>query len=203
MNIAILGTGRVARTLAAALAQAHHEVVFGSRAPEAVDAAFPALDHAVAIGPADVVVSAVNGGAALDALTAIGPDVLAGKVLLDLGNAVTPAFALMYPNSSLGAQLQAALPRTEVVKTLNTVSAPVMVAPSSVADSTVFVSGDDEDAKATVKGLLGDLGWRTTAVLDLGDIATARGPEHYFLLFAAIWRATNEPLFNINIARRA
>jgi predicted dinucleotide-binding enzyme len=202
MTVAILGTGRVARTLASALAQGGHEVALGSRTPGAVeDVAFPVLDHAAAIAAADLVVSAVTGSEALTALTAIGPDVLAGKVLIDLGNAVTPAFALMYPNSSLGAELQAALPRTKVVKTLNTLSAALMVAPSTIAASTVFLSGDDAEAKDAVKGLLRDLGWPALAMLDLGDIATARAPEHYFLLFAAIWRATSEPLFNINVVR--
>jgi 8-hydroxy-5-deazaflavin:NADPH oxidoreductase len=60
------------------------------------------------------------------------------------------------------------------------------------------LSGDDDTAKATVAGLLRDLGWADDAVTDLGGIATARGTEHYFLLFAALMRATGAP-FNIRV----
>jgi predicted dinucleotide-binding enzyme len=202
MDIAILGTGNVATTLGGGLVAAGHTVVLGSRDPGAVqNPQFPVLGHAEAIGSADVVVSAIAGPAALETLEAIGADLLAGKVLLDLGNAVTPEFELMYPNDSLAERIQRALPETKVVKTLNTLGAPLMVAPATIPPSTVFLSGDDDEAKATVGGLLGDLGWPADTVLDLGGIASARGPEHYFLLFAAIWQATGSPVFNINIAR--
>lgn len=110
--------------------------------------------------------------------------------MLDLANAVTQAFELAYPNASLGQALQKALPDAKVVKSLNTLGAPLMVNPSAIGPSTVFLSGDDAEAKRTVAGLLGDLGWPEDAILDLGAIASARGAQHYFLLFAAIWQAT-------------
>ncbi|MEJ1229394.1 MAG: hypothetical protein WDM88_00305 [Galbitalea sp.] len=58
-----------------------------------------------------------------------------------------------------------------------------MTNPAVIAPTTVFLSGDDEGAKRLVGGLLEDLGWGRDSQLDLGDISTARGPEHYFLLF--------------------
>jgi predicted dinucleotide-binding enzyme len=63
----------------------------------------------------------------------------------------------------------------------------------------VFVSGDDPDAKNQVTELLDSLGW--TDVIDLGDITTARGTEMYLPLWARIWGATENPMFNIKVVR--
>lgn len=202
MSIAILGTGTVARILGAGLAERGHAVTLGSRRPDAVeDAPVPVADHATAIDGADVVVNAIAGAQALEAISAIGADVLDGKVLLDLANAVTPAFELVYPNGSIAVKLQEALPGTKVVKSLNTIAAPMMIGPASGPLGSVFVSGDDEGAKSTVRGLLADLGWPAESVIDLGGIASARGAEHYFLLFAALWQATGSPMINIGVVR--
>ncbi len=202
MNIAILGTGPVAQTLSGALAGRGHTVTLGSRDPDGVDdAVVPVAGHAAAIEPADLVINAIAGSQALDAITAIGADVLAGKVLLDLGNAVTPAFELAFPNAGLGESLQEALPDTAVVKSLNTLAAPLMVQPDLVPSSTVFVSGDDDASKDVVRGVLADLGWGAESVIDLGGIASARGPEHYFLLFAGLWQALGTPMFNAGVVR--
>ena len=48
-------------------------------------------------------------------------------------------------------------------------------------DTTVFVSGDDADAKATVTELLRAIGHGD--VIDLGGIETARGPEMWLPLW--------------------
>jgi 8-hydroxy-5-deazaflavin:NADPH oxidoreductase len=77
-----------------------------------------------------------------------------------------------------------------------------MVHPSAIGPSTVFLSGDDPDAKATAAQLVQDLGWPENAILDLGGIASARGPEHYFLMFAALLRALGTATFNIRIVRQ-
>ena len=104
-------------------------------------------------------VSALAAASTLATLTPLA-DALAGRVLLDIGNAVGPDMELLYPTSSLGEQLQAALPRTKVVKSLNTMPGTVAIDPGSLsAPTVVFLSGDDADAKALVSGLIGDLGW--------------------------------------------
>ena len=114
----------------------------------------------------------------------------------------TPEFALMYPNDSLGARLQSALPETHVVKSLNTLPGTLAVAPGNVQEpSSVFLSGDDADAKALVSGLLVDLGWPTEQQVDLGGIDSARGPEHYFVLFVAMMQAFRGQAFNIRVVR--
>jgi len=202
MRIAILGTGHMATTLAGGFLAAGHTVTFGSRDPEAHDdLAAPVAATADAIRGADLVVNALQAAFSLEMLTPLA-SVLSGTVLLDIGNAVTPEFALMYPNDSLGARLQAALPETRVVKSLNTLPGTLAVAPGTVEEPTsVFLSGDDADAKALVSGLLADLGWPTELQVDLGGIDSARGPEHYFLLFVAMMQAFRGQAFNIRVVR--
>lgn len=202
MHIAILGTGHMATTLAEGFRSAGHPVTFGSRSPEShLDLAPFVSDIASAVEGSDLVVSALQASVAADVLSSYA-DLLAGRVLLDIGNAVTERFELMYPNASLGAVLQEALPRTSVVKSLNTLAGTLTVSPDSVGGPTsVFLSGDDARAKALVSGLLVDLGWPAEQQIDLGGIETARGPEHYFLLFAAMMQAFRSPGFNIAVVR--
>lgn len=202
MIIAMLGTGHMGRTLGAGLVRAGHEVVFGSRAPQAAaDLPGEVLGHADAIARGDVVLNALAAAHTLDVLPALaGP--LAGKVLIDIGNAVDERMDLIYPDSSLGERLQRALPDTRVVKTLNTVGGPIGAQPELLPSATnVFLSGDDAEAKTLVSGLLADLGWAPEDQIDLGDITTARAAEHYFLLFAALMRSLRTPAFNIAIVR--
>ncbi len=101
---------------------------------------------------------------------------------------------LVYPNSSLGEHLQAALPAVHVVKSLNTAAIEVLADPSLVGPATVFVSGDDEAAKAEVKGLLHDLGWKDEGIIDLGGIQTSRGPEELRRAVLRDRRRSEEPV---------
>jgi len=200
MQIAILGTGNVAQTLARRWSAAGHEITFGSRNPAsagALDA--PVTSLADAVARHDVVVNATPGSASLELAVRIGPAAFAGTVLVDIANAVTPSFELVYPNSSLAEKLQAALPDAMVVKTMNTAAMIVMTDPAALPPSSVFVSGDDTAAKATVAGLLNDFGWPGESIVDLGGIRSARGPEHYVLMFAAFMQSLGTPKFNIRL----
>jgi predicted dinucleotide-binding enzyme len=168
MKLAIIGTGRVGRTLAEGLISAGHEVVFGSRNPDAKDD-LPALVTTLrdAAASADVVVSATPGNASLETLELIGEETLSGRILLDVGNALTEQFALVYPNASLGTKIQEAFPDTRVVKSLNTVNVSVMTSPQTLpAATTVFLSGNDPAAKKVVSQLLTDLGWALETRID-------------------------------------
>jgi len=202
MHIAVLGTGHMATTLAGGFVGAGHRVTFGSRQPDShVDLASPVVSTLDAIRDADLVVNALQAAFTLDALTPLA-DALAGKILLDIGNAVSPAFELLYPDVSLGERLQQALPRTRVIKSLNTLPGTLAVAPASLSEPTdVFLSGDDADAKALVGSLLADLGWSADRQIDLGGIATAKAAEHYFLLFVAMMQQFTGAPFNIRVVR--
>jgi 8-hydroxy-5-deazaflavin:NADPH oxidoreductase len=88
-----------------------------------------------------------------------------------------------------------------VVKAFNTMTAAVMVNPGAVGagDTTVFVAGNDADARATVAGLAADLGW--TDVMDLGDLTAARGMEMWMPLWLRLLMALGGPKFNIKVVR--
>jgi len=226
MKIAVLGTGTVGPTIAGALSALGHDVVIGTRDPQATlartepgatggapfaawHAAHRGIDVATfadAAARADLVVNATNGAGSLEALTAAGAANLAGKVVMDIANPLD--FSRGFPPSlnpvntdSLAEQIQRAFPEARVVKTLNTMTASVMVDPASVAggDHSVFVSGNDAAAKEVVGGLLAGFGHRD--IIDLGDITTARGAEMVLPVWVRIWGALGTPAFNFKIAR--
>ena len=103
---------------------------------------------------------------------------------------------------SLGEQIQRTFPDALVVKTLNTMNCAVMVDPASVSgDHSVFVSGNDDGAKARVRELLGSFGWTEDQIIDLGDITTSRGTEMYLPLWIRLYGALGTGSFNIKVVR--
>jgi 8-hydroxy-5-deazaflavin:NADPH oxidoreductase len=216
MKFGVLGTGMVGKTLAGKLVELGHEVTMGSRragnetAIEWVAAAGDqahegSFADAAAFG--EVVVNATNGAGSLSALEAAGADNLIGKVLIDVANPLDfsggmPPSLTICNTDSLGEQIQRAYPGAKVVKALNTVNADVMIDPGSVpGDHAIFVSGNDESAKSAVIDLLGSFGWPREAVVDLGDISTARGTEMYLALWIRLMGSLGTPQFNIAISR--
>jgi len=212
-TIGILGTGRVGGSLAHKLATAGHTIILGSQHPAAEVISrepFPPsasfTDQRTAARTADVVINATPGDTTLERLSDLR-DELAGKILIDVSNATRDADdglpgQLCYPGGSLAEQLQRALPDTRVVKTLNTMLFTVMTAPESLAvPPTVYLSGDDENAKSTVVDLLGDLGWRPDWIEDLGDIRTARATEAMILLVPHVMRRHGFQPFAVSLAR--
>ena len=226
MKIAVLGTGSVGPALAEALSRLGHDVVMGTRDPQATlartepgatggppfsqwHASHQEIGVATLAGAAaasELVVNATNGTASLAALAEAGAANLAGKIVMDVANPLdfTQGFppALNPVNTdSLGEQIQRAFPEARVVKTLNTMTNSVMVDPGHVAggDHTVFVSGNDAQAKAAVTEILQALGH--TDVLDLGDITTARGAEMVLPLWLRVWGALGTGEFNLKVAR--
>jgi predicted dinucleotide-binding enzyme len=76
----------------------------------------------------------------------------------------------------------------------------ILVDPQSRGEpTTVFVSGDDAEAKATVTGLLEELGHQD--VIDLGDLSTARGAEMWLPLWIRIAMSLGGSDFNIRVVR--
>ena len=201
MKIGILGTGYVAGLLATAWSKAGHEVTLGSRDPEAKALDFPVATLEQTVAGADVVVNALLGSVALDVISGVDAAIFAGRTVLDVANATTPSFELVYPNSSLAEHLQAALPDARIVKSLNTAAMTLITDPAQIGTSTVFLSGDDDAAKAEASSLIRDLGWPRESILDLGGIVTARGPEHYIVLFAQLTGALKTGALNIDVVR--
>lgn len=226
MRIAVLGTGPVGQAVAAKLDDLGHDVTVGTRSvgdamgrtePDSFgNPPFPqwADQHpgievatlAAASSDADMVVNATNGAGSVAALEAAGEEHLDGKVLIDIANPLDfsqgmPPSLLVSNTDSLGEQIQRRFPGTMVVKALNTVNASLMVEPGQLAggDHSIFLSGNDPDAKDQVADLLRAIGW--SDVIDLGDITTARGTEMYLPLWARLWQALGTPMFTIKVVR--
>jgi predicted dinucleotide-binding enzyme len=214
MRIAVLGTGAVGQALASRLVEVGHEVVLGSR-----DAANPravewtertggrAGTFADAAAHGAVVVNATAGTASLAALAAAGGgDALAGKVLIDVANPLDfsgdrPVLAIANTDS-LAERIQREYPDARVVKALNTVNVDVMVHPERLpGPHTIFLAGDDADAKRVTTSLLGQFGWPSGSVLDLGGIGAARGMEMYLPLWLSMMSAQGTVTFNIHVVR--
>jgi predicted dinucleotide-binding enzyme len=212
MRIAVLGTGGVGHALAAKLVELGHEVRMGSRAAgneKAVAWAAEAGEGASEGSFADaavfgeLVVNATAGARSMEALAAAGADNLAGKVLLDVANPLDfsggmPPTLTVCNDDSLGERIQRDFPDARVVKSLNTVNSSVMVEPATVGGS-IFVCGDDADAKATVAGLLESFGWPREDILDLGDITAARGTEMYLPLWLRLYSAAGTGAVNVKV----
>jgi predicted dinucleotide-binding enzyme len=210
MKIAVLGTGMVGKAVSGRLAELGHDVTVGTRDPDATRARggewpTPLATYADAAAGAELVVNATNGQATLEVLGLAGAANLADKVLVDISNPLDfsqgmPPTLSVKDTDSLGEQVQRAFPDAHVVKTLNTLNADLMVHPETLGrPSSVFVSGDDAEAKAVVTGLLAELGHED--VIDLGGIETARGAEMYLPLWLRLMGSLGTPAFNIHVVR--
>jgi hypothetical protein len=201
MRIGVLGTGVVGTTIAGKLRELGHDVMIGSRT-----AGEDAVPFADAAAHGELVFNCTNGNASLEALNAAGAENLAGKVLVDVANALDfshgrPPLVGVSTGDSVGEQIQRAFPETKVVKALNTVNANVMIDPSIVpGEHNLFMSGNDEQAKAQVAELLQTFGWPAERILDLGDITGARGQEMYVALWVRLVGVAGGASFNIRVS---
>jgi 8-hydroxy-5-deazaflavin:NADPH oxidoreductase len=227
MKITVLGTGIVGQTIAAKLAQVGNDVMIGTRDRAETrkrrepgpygQASFSAWmqqnpgvqlgSYADAAQRGEVIINATNGMGSLEALRQAGERNLSGKIVIDISNPLDfskgmPPTLSVSNTDSLGEQIQRAFPQAMVVKTLNTVTASLMVDPRLVANGehTIFVSGNDPAAKAKVSEWLESwFGWKD--ILDLGDITTARGVEMYLPLWLRLWGATGIGMLNIRVVK--
>lgn len=226
MKIGILGTGIVGRTLSSRLTQLGHDVMIGTRnvaetlarnAPDRMgnppfsawrqqNAQVKLGTFAQAAAHGELIVNATNGFATFDILTSAGEANLNGKTMIDISNPLdfskgVPPTLFVKDTDSLAEQIQRAYPAVNVVKTLNTMTARLMVDPGQLAggDHTVFVSGNDAAAKAQVTELLKSFGWRD--IIDTGDITTARGTEMLLPIWVRLMGVLQTPLFNFKVVR--
>lgn len=225
MKFAVLGTGMVGRAIAGRLDELGHQATIGTRDPQATLARTETdamgnppyatwagerpgvrlASFAEAAGEAEVVVNAASGAGSLEVLALAGADNLAGKVLIDIANPLDfsqgmPPTLFVKDTDSLAEQIQRAFPAARVVKALNTLTAALMVRPDALDEgSSVFLSGDDTEAKALVSTLLTEFGH--TDVIDLGDLTTARGTEMLLPIWLRLMGALGTPTFNFKIIR--
>jgi predicted dinucleotide-binding enzyme len=212
MKMGVLGSGMVGQAVSARLAELGHDVMIGTRDPNKLGEWH--ISHkdvrigsfAETAGHGEVVFNATNGAASLDVLKMAGESNLIGKVLIDISNPLDfskgmPPSLFVSNTDSLSEQIQRAFPQVKVVKTLNTVTANIMVNPQHVAngDHHVFVSGNDAQAKQQVIEILKSFSW--IYILDLGDITTARGTEMYLPVWLRLWGALGTGMFNVKVMK--
>jgi 8-hydroxy-5-deazaflavin:NADPH oxidoreductase len=189
MHIGILGSGVVGRALAKGYAEHGHRVLVGTRQAgiEGVPTAAPREVAAAA----ELVVLAVAGKAAVDLVTEVAGE-LDSKILVDATNPLDSSSGrpqlFVGTTDSLGERVQRAAPRARVVKAYNTVGNGLMVDPRLPGGPpTMFIGGDDGEAKATVTRLLEETGWD---VADLGGIEASRCLEPMCLAWVSYGAAT-------------
>ena len=194
MRLGVLGSGVVGKVLADGLLGHGHEVMRGSRAPEKLaewkagagpKARAGTLAEAARFGEA--VVLAVKGTGAAEAISALG-SALDGKVVIDATNPIAdapPANGVLRlftgPNESLLEALQARAPKARFVKAFSCVGNALMVNPRLAGGKpTMFICGNDAEAKRQVTGILDQLGWEAE---DCGGAEAARAIESLCVLW--------------------
>jgi len=194
MKVAIIGSGVVGQTLAAGFLKHGHEVAIGTREPAKLKdwaakhpgAEVKSFHDAANFG--EVVVLAVAGQVAPEALKLIGPKALEGKTVIDacnpIGggppvNGVLSFFTTL--TDSLMERLQRAYPTAHFVKAFNSVGNGQMVNPHFAGGRpTMFICGNDEGAKKTVAAICDQFGWDAE---DMGPVEAARAIEPLCMLW--------------------
>ena len=203
MKVGILGSGDVAKALAAGFIKHGHQVMLGTRDAGKLKT-FVAQHQAAQTGSfadaatfGELVVLAVKGTVALEALKAAGAANLAKKPVIDATNPIAdapPANGVLrfFTNldQSLMERAQAAFPDAHFVKAFNSVGNAMMVNPQYKAGKpTMFICGNDDKAKATVRGILDQFGWETA---DMGKMEAARAIEPLCMLWCIQGFVRNE-----------
>ncbi len=194
MKVGIIGSGDVGKALAVGFVKHGHGVMMGTRDQDKL-ADWLGQHREVRTGSfaetakfGDAVVLAVKGTVALDALRAAGAANLAGKPVIDATNPIAeapPVNGVMkfFTNldESLMERLQRAFPEVRFVKAFNSVGNKLMVNPQfKNGPPTMFICGNDEAAKKTVRGILDQFGWETA---DMGKAEAARAIEPLCMLW--------------------
>jgi 8-hydroxy-5-deazaflavin:NADPH oxidoreductase len=224
-NILILGTGAVGQALAGKLLSLGHQVNIGTRnvkeslsRTEKDNWGNSGIGLWIKENPTanlinfddigrgfDLIINALSGQAVLSVLSGISTEVLDNKIMIDISNPLDfskgfPPSLSICNDTSLGEQIQAEFPFLKIVKALNTISNPIMVNPKLLeGDHTVFVSGNEADAKSFVSLMLKSFGWEESQIFDLGDITTCRGTEMFLPLWVRMFGKLGSPIFNINV----
>jgi 8-hydroxy-5-deazaflavin:NADPH oxidoreductase len=194
MNIGILGSGDVAKALGGGFLKHGHKVMLGTRSPakladwKAKNPTAQVAGFADAAGFGDLVVLAVKGAVAVDALRAAGEANLAGKPVMDATNPIAdspPVNGVLKfftdLNGSLMERLQREFAGARFVKAFNSVGNACMVNPRFAGGKpTMFICGNDDAAKKTVSDIAAQFGWETA---DMGKAEAARAIEPLCMLW--------------------
>ncbi|HZI88924.1 MAG TPA: NAD(P)-binding domain-containing protein [Candidatus Polarisedimenticolia bacterium] len=194
MKVGILGSGDVAKALAAGFMETGHVVMLGTRHPAKLEdwdwknrgGIVGSFAEAAQFG--ELLVLAVKGAGASDVLRAAAITSLAGKTIIDATNPIADAppvngvlrfFTTL--EESLMERLQREFPAAHFVKAFNSVGSAAMFRPSfGGGKPTMFLCGNDDGAKRAVSGILEQFGWEPS---DMGKVEAARAIEPLCILW--------------------
>lgn len=230
MKIAIIGTGTVGRSLASKLVELDYDVVMGTRnvaeklASTAKDmygnppfnewiktnSKIRLVTFAEAAAFGELIINATNGSNSVKALILSGGKNLSGKTLIDIANpldfsnGMPPSLLSGLNNTnSLAEEIQRTFPDVLVVKTLNTMTAELMVNPNMLGggDHVNFICGNSTEAKSKVEKILNQFGWNSENIMDLGDITAARATESILPIWVRIMGVSKTGMFNFKVVK--
>ena len=195
-KIGIIGSGKVGEVLGDGFLAHGYAVMRGSREPGKLaawkagakgDASLGTVAQTAAWG--DIIVLAVKGTGAEQAIADAGAANLAGKLVIDTTNPISDAppknGALSYftaANESLIQRLQSQVPQARFVKAWNSVGNAVMVNPKLPATPSMFICGNDAAAKREAGEILATFGWET---VDVGGVELGYAVEALCILWCA------------------
>lgn len=194
-KIAVLGSGQVGEVLANGFLKHGYEVMRGSREATklagwkaAAGTKAQTGTFAEAAAWADGIVLAVKGSAATEVIDLAGPNNLAGKTVMDATNPIAEAAPVNGVlrfftdlNESLMERLQKHAPGARFVKVFSCVGNAFMINPTFPGGPpTMFICGNDADAKAQVRSVLDQFGWDAA---DMGAAEAARAIEPLCMLW--------------------
>ena len=203
MKVGVLGSGDVAKVLASGFLKHGHDVMVGTRTLSKL-ADWAKQNPKGSVGSfadaakfAQLVVLAVKGTVALDALRAAGAANLAGKPVIDATNPIADAPPVngvlkFFTNldESLMERLQREFAHARFVKAFNSVGNALMVNPQLKGGKpTMFICGNDDAAKQAVRGIIDQFGWETA---DMGKAESARAIEPLCMLWCIPGMLRNE-----------
>jgi predicted dinucleotide-binding enzyme len=206
MNIGVLGSGDVGRRLGDGLIALGHKVKIGTREPGKLDlqkwinnhgqekAAAGTFAEAASFGDELIFLATLWDGAP-NAIKMANVKNFTGKIVIDVTNpldfskGMPPRLAVGHTDSA-GETVQRLLPESKIVKALNTVGNLQMINPDfQGGPPTMFVCGNDKDAKKTVAdSILTPFGWET---IDIGGIEGSRLLEPLAMLWIIYYFRTN------------
>jgi predicted dinucleotide-binding enzyme len=196
MKIGIIGSGIVGRVLASAFLQEGNSVMLGTRnvTKEEVitwkneNSGGKAGNFEETVKFGELLVLATSGKAVEEAINLSGPENFAGKTVIDTTNPIADAAPVngvlqffTSTNSSLMERIQELLPGANVVKAFNSVGNNLMYKPGyDNTLPTMFICGNNAEAKKTVTTILTTFGWETE---DMGHAEAARAIEPLCILW--------------------
>lgn len=196
MKIGILGSGMVGQTLAKAFKNEGYEVMLGTRNISKEEVVSFSKNENISAGTfqqtakfGELLLLATKGNATEEIIKAAGIENFSGKVVIDATNPidekVAPTNGVLHffttLEESLMEILQRAAPEAKFVKAFNSVGNSLMYKPQfSEGKPSMFICGNDDEAKKTITDILEKFGWNTE---DMGKAEAARAIEPLCILW--------------------